>query len=68
MSTYIYETTDPSKPRREIAISQSVHDDPLTVDPLTGEAIRRIITAGYQILRPGKSIGPSIGSVGSDGE
>ena len=68
MPTYIYETTDPSKPRREIEVSQSVHDGPLSVDPLTGEAIRRIITAGYQILRPGKSIGPSVGSVGSDSE
>ena len=66
MLTYIYETTDPSKPRREIEVRQSVHDDPLVVDPQTGEAVRRIISAGYQILRPGGSIGPSVGSVGSD--
>ena len=36
MLTYIYETTDPSKPRREIEVRQSVHDDPLVVDPQTG--------------------------------
>ena len=52
MLTYIYETTDPSKPRREIEVRQSIHDDPLVVDPQTGEAVRRIISAGYQILSP----------------
>jgi predicted nucleic acid-binding Zn ribbon protein len=67
MPTYIYETTDSSRPRREIEIKQSVHDAPLVADPQTGEAVRRIISAGYQILKPGGSVGPSVGSVGSDG-
>jgi len=66
MPIYIYETTDPSKPRREIEVRQSVHDDSLVVDPQTGEGVRRIISAGYQILTPGGSVGPSVGSVGSD--
>ncbi len=52
MPTYIYETTDPTKPRRELEIKQSVHDDPILIDPQTGEAIRRIISAGYSILVP----------------
>jgi len=63
--TYIYETTDPAKPIRTFEVKQSVHDAPLKRDPETGEAVRRIISAGYSILIPGKSIGPSVGSVGS---
>ena len=65
MPTYIYETTDPNKPIRNFEVKQSVHDEPLRNDPETGEAVRRIISAGYSILIPGKSVGPSVGSVGS---
>ena len=65
MPTYIYETTDPTKPTRNFEVKQSVHDDPLRIDPATGEPARRIISAGYKILVSGKSIGPSVGSVGS---
>ena len=65
MPTYIYETTDPTKPIRSFEVKQSVHDDPLRSDPKTGEPARRIISAGYKILVPGKYIGPSVGSVGS---
>jgi len=64
MPTYIYETTDPSKPVREFEVKQSVHDDPLRADPETGEPARRIMPLGYSILIPGKSTGPSVGSVG----
>jgi predicted nucleic acid-binding Zn ribbon protein len=64
MPTYIYETTDPGKPRRELEIKQSVHDDPLHIDPTTGEAVRRIISAGYGILIRGGSTGPCVGSCG----
>jgi predicted nucleic acid-binding Zn ribbon protein len=65
MPTYIYETTDPKKPVRSFEVIQSVHDEALSVDPSTGEAARRVISAGYGILIRGKSIGPSVGSVGS---
>ena len=65
MPIYIYETTDPTKPIRNFEVKQSVHDDPLRSDPETGEAVRRVISAGYGILIRGKSIGPSVGSVGS---
>jgi predicted nucleic acid-binding Zn ribbon protein len=64
MPTYIYETTDRSKPVRNFEVKQSVHDDPLRTDPQTGEAARRVISAGYSILIRGKSIGPCVGSVG----
>jgi predicted nucleic acid-binding Zn ribbon protein len=66
MPTYIYETTDPAKPIRQLEVKQSVHDDPLVVDPETGEAVRRIISAGYSILIRGGSTGPCVGSAGSD--
>ena len=66
MPTYIYETTDPTKPVRNFEVKQSVHDDPLKSDPETGEAARRVISAGYSILVPGKSVGPCVGSVGSN--
>jgi|GEM_PF-704512 len=62
--TYIYETTDSTKPTRNFEVKQSVHDEPLQNDPETGEAVRRVISAGYSILIPGKSVGPSVGSVG----
>jgi predicted nucleic acid-binding Zn ribbon protein len=63
--TYIYETTDPAKPIRNFEVKQSVHDDPVQSDPVTGEPARRIISLGYEIRVPGKYIGPSVGSVGS---
>ncbi len=64
MPTYIYETTDATKPKREIEVTQSVHDEPLRVDPETGEAVRRVISAGYSILIRGGSTGPCVGSCG----
>jgi predicted nucleic acid-binding Zn ribbon protein len=66
MPTYIYETTDLTKAVRELEIKQGVHDDPLAVDPASGEAVRRIISAGYSILVRGTSTGPCVGSAGSD--
>jgi predicted nucleic acid-binding Zn ribbon protein len=65
MPTYIYETTDLTKPIRNFEVKQSVHDDPLRSDPVTGEPARRVISAGYGILVRGKWVGPSVGSVGS---
>jgi predicted nucleic acid-binding Zn ribbon protein len=62
--TYIYETTDQTKPIRNFEVKQSVHDEPLRNDPETGEAARRVISAGYNLLIRGKSVGPSVGSVG----
>jgi len=63
--TYIYETTDTTKPIRNFEVKQSVHDEPLRSDPKTGEAVRRVLSAGYNLLVRGKYIGPSVGSVGS---
>jgi predicted nucleic acid-binding Zn ribbon protein len=66
MPTYVYETTDPTKPVRRFEVKQSIHDKPLKVDPETGEAVRRVISGGYGTLVRGGSTGPSVGSVGSD--
>ena len=38
MPTYVYETTDPTKPVRRFEVRQSMKDEPLRVDPETGEA------------------------------
>jgi predicted nucleic acid-binding Zn ribbon protein len=62
--TYIYETTDPTKPIRTFEVKQSVHDDPLRIDPVNGEPARRVISAGYGVVVCGKSADPSVGSVG----
>jgi predicted nucleic acid-binding Zn ribbon protein len=65
---YVYETTDPGKPRRRFEIKQSFEDEPLKVDPATGESVRRVISGGYRGFVRGGSIGPSVGSVGSHDE
>jgi predicted nucleic acid-binding Zn ribbon protein len=64
MPTYIYETTDATRPIRKLEVKQSAHDEPLRVDPETGEPVRRVISAGYSVFVPGKSRGPSVGSCG----
>jgi predicted nucleic acid-binding Zn ribbon protein len=66
MPTYVYETTDTSKPVRRFEVQQSIHDEPLQVDPKTGEAVRRVISGGYGVLMRGGSRGPSVGSCGPD--
>jgi predicted nucleic acid-binding Zn ribbon protein len=66
MPTYVYETTDRTKPVRRFEVKQSIHDKPLKVDPETGERVRRVISGGYGVLVRGGSTGPSVGSVGSD--
>jgi predicted nucleic acid-binding Zn ribbon protein len=53
MATYIYETTDPTKPARHFEIQQSMKDAPLAKHPETGEPIRRVITGGYGIMAKG---------------
>lgn len=53
MATYIYETTDASKPVRRFEIQQSMKDAPLSVHPETGEPIQRVITGGYGYLSKG---------------
>jgi predicted nucleic acid-binding Zn ribbon protein len=66
--TYVYETTDPTKPVQRFELQQSIHDEPLYVDPETGEAVRRVISGGYGVLVRGGSTGPSVGSCGSDSD
>jgi predicted nucleic acid-binding Zn ribbon protein len=68
MPTYVYETTDSTKPRKRFEVEQSIHDAPLKVHPKTGAAVRRVISGGYGIHVRGGSAGPSVGSVGSHSE
>src|SRR5258707_679635 len=41
MPIYVYETSDLAKPVRRFELRQSFHDEPLRVDPKTGEAVHR---------------------------
>ena len=45
MPTYVYETTDESKPVRHFEIQQSMKDEPLKKHPETGEPCRRVLSA-----------------------
>jgi hypothetical protein len=49
MPTYVYETTIPTKPLRRFEVKQSMRDEPLRVDPETGESVRRVISGGYGV-------------------
>jgi predicted nucleic acid-binding Zn ribbon protein len=64
MPTYVYETTDVTKPIRRFEVTQSIRDESLRVDPETGEAVRRVISGGYGVHIRGGSTGPSVGSCG----
>jgi len=66
MPTYVYETTDPTKPVRRFELRQSMHDEPLHVNPETGEVVRRVISGGYGVHVRGGSTGPSVGSCGEE--
>lgn len=52
MATYIYETVpeSPDEKVRRFEIKQSMNDDPLTLDPNTGQRVRRIISGGIGIV------------------
>ena len=57
MTTYVYATI-PQHPGDKpscFEIKQSMKDQPLTVHPETGEAIRRVIRGGFGIMSSGKS-------------
>ena len=52
MPTYVYESVPAKKGVRvrRYEIRQSIKDSPLTRHPETGEAIKRVITAGAGVL------------------
>ena len=58
MATYIYETVpkDPKAQPRRFEVQQKMTEPALTVDPTTGEAIRRVITGGSGNIYRGTSI------------
>ena len=49
MATYIYETIPEkeSEGPRRFEIQQSMKEDPLTHDPISGLPVKRVITGGY---------------------
>ena len=66
--TYLYETTDRTRPIRQFEVKQAFAEKPLLLDPRTGEMVRRVITGGYGIVVRGGAVGPSVGSCGSHEE
>lgn len=52
MPTYVYETTDPSKPVRRFEVEQRMTAAALTHDPQTGEPVRRVISGGLGFIAP----------------
>jgi predicted nucleic acid-binding Zn ribbon protein len=68
MPTYLYETTDQTRPIRQFEVRQAFAEKPLLLDPATGELVRRIITGGYGIVVRGSAAGPSVGSCGTHDE
>lgn len=52
MPTYVYETIPQAEGQkaRRFEYQQSMHDQALTLDPETGEPVRRVITGGIGII------------------
>jgi predicted nucleic acid-binding Zn ribbon protein len=59
MPIYVYETTDASKPARRFEVKQSMKDEPLRIDPATGEPVRRVISGGYGVHVAGGAPAPA---------
>ena len=61
MTTYVYETIPAKKsaPVKRYEFKQSMKDDALRLHPETGEAIRRVVSGGYGILKPGARPAPA---------
>ena len=55
MTTYIYETVpdSPDFPIRRFEVKQSMNDAPLTLDPETGQRVRRVISGGMGVIVAG---------------
>jgi hypothetical protein len=50
MPTYVYRTCPPADSGVEpwdFEVKQSIHDQPLSVDPDSGFAVKRVITGGH---------------------
>lgn len=52
MPTYVYETipSDGKTSPRRFELVQRMTDDPLRVDPETGEPVRRVVTGGIGLM------------------
>lgn len=62
MPTYVYETvpeTTGEVPVR-FEIRQGINDPKLTLQPLTGKPVRRLLSGGFMLLKHDQ---PSVGSV-----
>jgi hypothetical protein len=62
MPTYVYETTDTSKPVRRFEVQQRMSEAALTQDPATGEPVRRVISGGLGFIAPKGDAQPMCGT------
>lgn len=72
MPTYVYETipTDSNQSPRQFELKQSMSDAALTLDPETGEPVRRVLNTNINFMAPdntraGSHSGPPAGSCGT---
>ena len=58
MATYIYETVpdQPGEKVQRFEVKQSMNDDPLDNDPVTGKKVRRVISGGMGIMGGARSL------------
>jgi len=58
MTTYVYQTIPqlPGEEPRHFEFKQSMHDQPFTTHPETGEPIRRVILGGFGLLNSSKAV------------
>jgi hypothetical protein len=61
MTTYVYETIPkiPGIEPRRFEVRQSMKDAPLTVDPDSGEPVRRVIAGGFGFIAQKTSSAPA---------
>jgi len=61
MPTYVYETIPSKKTAapRTFEVKQSMKDAPLTHDPETGEAVKRVVSGGYGYMAAATASAPS---------
>ena len=59
MPTYLYETIVANGAPRRFELRQGMDEAPLTVDPVTGEAVRRVISGGLGVVTRGETSSPA---------
>lgn len=67
INTYIYETTGCCDDLKYYEIEQNADEAPLTTHPETGEAIKRVVLGGRELVKESHSHGEGSCGCGSSG-